>query len=101
MILEKRRILEKNSYGTKVISNAENVISTETKTYPSTGAVKLTSNAHTITSDNALVRLPSNAFKVNYVQLCAPIQFGFAYNTTGNGADTVRVLQHSLMIKMV
>ena len=59
----------KSNYGTSVISNAENVVSTRTKTYPSVGSVKLSSNTNTIERETAILRLPSNIFKVNYVDM--------------------------------
>ena len=67
--VKQTRTIDKNSYGTTVVSNAENVISTKSKTYPSIGTVKLKSNAGTITRDNAILRLPSNIYKINYLQM--------------------------------
>jgi hypothetical protein len=63
------RTMNSNSFGTIVVSNAENVISTETKTYPSMGAVRLSSKEWDITRDNAILRLPTNAYKVNWVAM--------------------------------
>lgn len=60
-------IIDKNSFGTTVVSNAENVISTQTKTFPTNGSVKMSADSYEITTTNGLLRLPSNAFKVNYV----------------------------------
>lgn len=57
----------KDSFGTIVVSNADNVISTLSKTYPSVGAVRLSSEEWDITTKNAILRLPSPAFKVNWV----------------------------------
>ena len=75
--------MDKNSFGTTVISNAENVISTKTKTYPTVGSVKLSSSEYTINvsgnTTNAFIRLPSNVFKVNWVKLCFEVKFTFAY----------------------
>ena len=59
----------KSSYGTSVISNADNVVSTKTKTYPSVGGVKLSSKTNVINGETGILRLPSNAFKVNYVDM--------------------------------
>ena len=59
--------VDKNSYGSTVISNADNVISSKSKTYPSVGAIRLSSTEWNITPDNAILRLPSPAFKVNWI----------------------------------
>ena len=57
------KILDKNSFGTCVISNAENVISSKMKTYPSKGGIKASSTQWEITGENAVLRLPSKVFK--------------------------------------
>lgn len=61
--------LNKNSYGTNVVSNANNVVSTEHKTFPLLGGVPLTSDSETVTMDNGKIRLPSNIFKVNWLKI--------------------------------
>ena len=61
--------MDKSSYGTSVISNADNVISTKTKTFPSVGGVKLSSKTNLINGETGIIRLPSNAFKVNYIDM--------------------------------
>ena len=64
------RTMDKNSFGTSVVSNAENVISTKTKTFPSVGGIKAgATNGKKIDYENAILRLPSNIFKVNYVDI--------------------------------
>lgn len=63
------KTIDKNSFGSTVVSNAENVISTQAKLYPSIGSVKLSSNEWDITRDNAILRLPTNAFKVNWISI--------------------------------
>ena len=60
--------IDKNSFGTTVVSNAENVISSVAKTYPSIGSVRLSASGYTITSENAILRLPSKVFKVNWLK---------------------------------
>lgn len=60
---------DKNNFGTSVVSNAENVVSTKTKTYPSVGGVKLSSRTNVINGETGIIRLPSNAFKVNYIDM--------------------------------
>lgn len=60
--------IDKNSYGASVISNADNVISTVSKTYPSVGACRLSSKEWNITYQNCMIRLPSNVFKANWIK---------------------------------
>ena len=77
--------MDKSSFGTSVISNAENVISTKTKTYPSVGGIKLSSNQNTIDGTNAIIRLPSNIFKVNYIDmLCNKAEIRLSYGGSAN-----------------
>ena len=73
--VKQTRTIDKNSYGTTVVSNAENVISTKAKTYPSVGAVRLSSNSGTIDKDNAILRLPSDIYRINWVQIITPRTF--------------------------
>ena len=76
--------LNKDSFGTTTISNAENVISSKTKFYPSTGAARLiTDQAWKITRQNAIWRLPSNIYKINWMKIvCDNIRLELNY--TGN-----------------
>ena len=70
--VDENKTIDKNSFGTTVISNAENVISTKAKTFPTTGVAKITGTTYNIIGgDNstAVVRLPSDIFKVNWVDL--------------------------------
>lgn len=60
--------MDDNSYGTSVVSNAENVVSTQAKTYPTVGTKRLSSQGRNIIPDNAIFRLPSPAFKVNWIR---------------------------------
>ena len=52
--VEQSRTIGKESFGTTVVSNAENVISTKDKTYPALGSIKASADSLTITRDNAL-----------------------------------------------
>ena len=63
------KTMDKNSFGTCVVSNAENVISNRKKTFPSCGSVKLSSTELTITGDNAVIRLPSKVFKGESIKM--------------------------------
>ena len=88
--------LDSNSFGSVVVSNASNVVSSQPITFPSAGWCKLTceiyqvdisyppsgdnENART-TARSLCIKLPSNVFKVNYVDF------------TLNGGFTIRVKQ--------
>lgn len=77
--------LNKDSFGTTTISNAENVISSKTKFYPSTGAARLiTDQKWKVERDNAIWRLPSDIYKINYIKIvCDNILFQFFYTEEG------------------
>ena len=64
------RQLTKQSYGTTVVSNAQNVVSTASKTFPTCGTANLTGKEATIEASTAMLRLPSNIFKVNWLKVC-------------------------------
>ena len=73
----------KSNYGTSVISNAENVVSTKTKTYPSIGSgIKLGNNSNVATNgSNAILRLPTNVFKAHYIDIYGTkVPYGYVYN---------------------
>lgn len=78
------RSVDKNSFGTTVITNAQNVISTKAKTYPSVGSVRLSSNEYTITGENAVLKLPSKVYKLNWLRFHTS-----GYFTITNGADQI------------
>lgn len=61
--------LNKDSFGTTTVSNAENVISTKTKFFPSSGAARITANERKIDRTNGIWRLPSNIYRVNYMKV--------------------------------
>lgn len=93
------KTMDKNSFGTTVVSNAENVISTEHKTFPSTGSVKLSSKQYKLVDGTNLnepvIRLPSKVFKGNWLKILHPLKLnliiqGSVTNTfeyTYNGTD--------------
>lgn len=64
---------DKESFGTTVVSNAQNVISTEAKTYPQVGGVRITGSDYETTIDSAYIKLPSPAWKVNWVKMICPL----------------------------
>lgn len=63
------RVFNRNSFGSTVVSNAENVISTKTKTYPLIGSAKLVSDSTLVEPDNAFIKLPSDVYSVNWLKL--------------------------------
>ena len=77
--VKETKTMDKNSFGTIVVSNAENVISTKAKMFPTASSVRLSSHSYDIDKDNAVLRLPSNIFKVNYVEMIRPVKIIFTY----------------------
>lgn len=65
---------DKESYGTTVISNAQNVVSTLAKTYPQVGGVRVTGNTYDTNIDSAYIKLPSPVWKVNWVKAICPLR---------------------------
>ena len=64
---------DKESYGTTVISNAQNVVSTQAKTFPQVGGVNITGTDYDTNIDGAYIKLPSPAWKVNWVRAICPL----------------------------
>lgn len=75
--VREQKTMSKNSFGGKVISNAENVVSSKVSRFPATGLIGLSSNIRTVVDSNgdikeeSFIRLPSNAYKVNKVSIVA------------------------------
>ena len=65
---------DKESYGTTVISNAQNVVSTLAKTFPQFGGVRVTGATYDTNIDSAYIKLPSPAWKVNWVKAICPLR---------------------------
>lgn len=67
------KTMHQDSFGTTVVSNAENVISSSAKTFPSAGSIRLSSTQRVIADDNsvnnAVIRLPSKVFKGNWIKV--------------------------------
>ncbi|MBQ2637009.1 MAG: hypothetical protein IJG09_10020, partial [Methanobrevibacter sp.] len=63
------KTLNKNSYGTTVVSNAENIVSTKSKLYPSVGYIRISGENYIITPNDAVLRLPSKVSSVEYVDM--------------------------------
>ena len=87
--VQEQRNMDKNSYGTIVVSNVDNAVSSMTKVYPNVGGTKISGNEYNITPENALIRLPSNAFWVESVFACATIRLCVSYHSYGTGGVDV------------
>lgn len=70
--VKENKTMDKNSFGTCVISNANNVVSSQAKTYPSTGLLSFTGREYEITFNNAVLRLPNNVYKLNWLKMIYP-----------------------------
>jgi len=75
--------IDKNSFGTTVVSNAENVISSVSKTYPSVGSVRLSGTEYQITQDNAVLRLPSKVYDLKWLKIHYMISLYIYYGNSG------------------
>ena len=87
--VKETKTMDKNSFGTTVISNAENVISSKTKTFPNTGAIRLSGSEYEITANNAFLRMPSNIFKVNWLRVFYPITIRVKWDMRTAGSSTI------------
>ncbi|MBO7713381.1 MAG: hypothetical protein J6S85_07395 [Methanobrevibacter sp.] len=66
------KVLNRDSFGTTVISNAENVISSISKTFPSTGSIRPSGTEYNVKAENGVIRLPSKVFKGNWLKIVFP-----------------------------
>ena len=83
------RAFDKGSFGTNVISNANNVVSTEAKTFPSVGNAKLSAeDSYTIEASNAVLRLPSHIFKINWLKVINPTKLNIQFKRIWGGATS-------------
>lgn len=83
------KTMDKNSFGSTVVSNAQNVISSIDKTYPSTGSVKLSATEYDVKPNNAIIRLPSNIYKANWVKMIYPLVVNIKTYTQADGYKQV------------
>ena len=79
--------MNKESFGTCVVSNAENVISSVPKTFPSTGSVRCSAHEYIIKADNAVIRLPSKVYKANWLKLINTKAYVEANYSCGSQTD--------------
>ena len=76
------RNMDKNSYGTIVVSNVDNAVSSATKLYPNVGGAKISANEYDVTPENGIVRLPSNIFMLKKIEMCMPVKLVLDYYNT-------------------
>ena len=79
---------DRENYGTRVVSNVQNCVSAEPIRFPVVGGIRLTSNSERVstdTVDTAVLRLPSNANKVN--KLFGYQQAGIWITFSGGGQN--------------
>ena len=77
---------DKASYGTRVVSNVQNCVSADEIVYPIQGSMRLTSHTNSIkatTDDDAVLRLPSNVYKVNKLVLARSVEVNFIMGSFG------------------
>lgn len=89
------------NYGTRVVSNVQNCVSAEAIRYPIIGAVKLNSNTELVDAtkpDGAVLRLPSNANKVNKLYGYYTVKFYLTLIYTGSFEGTETVMMDNIYI---
>ena len=92
------KTISKESFGTCVVSNAENVISSHEKIYPATGSVRLSSTTNQVTYSNAILRLPSNVFKGNWLKIAYGLNLTLqgTYNGNDFGPETFKIFPNNI-----
>ena len=65
------RKIDKNSYGTQVVTNADNVTASKMQVYPMWGGVRLMSDSYEIDLSNSYIKLPSNLNNIEWVKMYA------------------------------
>lgn len=83
--------IDKESFGTTAISNASNVISTLTKTYPQIGGVALNGTGYNITPANAFLKLPSPIYKLNWLKMYHAVKLYVIVSYQGSSRATHRI----------
>lgn len=84
------KTIDKRSYGTTVVSNAENITSTASKTYPAIGGTKVNAQERILTTTNAKLFLPSKIDKVEWLKVFFPVKVRMKYFDL-NGQTQVNV----------
>ena len=63
------RTIDKNSYGTTVVSNVDNATASKMQVYPTFGGVRLVSDSYVLDKEHAYVKLPSNLNDIEWVKM--------------------------------
>lgn len=78
--------IDRENYGGRVISNAQNVVSTNSIKFPAIGSARIGTTTYKLeyeTPGNAVLRLPSNAYKVNSLTIWGKVYCKVTYGTSG------------------
>ena len=86
--IRETKTINKESYGTTVISNAQNVVSTLTKTYPQVGGIRLNGETYETVPSSAYIKLPSAIYKVNWVKILHPVRLVYGTRLNNDGLLT-------------
>lgn len=76
---------DRENYGSKVVSNVQNVTSGKVIRYPAVGTVHISSDANKVTYDSALLRLPTKANYVESLEICGKYVVSIEYTTNVSG----------------
>lgn len=78
---------DRENYGTRVISNAENVVSADIVRYPIVGGKPLTANGNQLISSDNLFSLPSNVYSARKLFVYYPIRIHLKYYDQEQGSE--------------
>lgn len=81
------RTISKESFGTIVISNSQNVVASQSKIYPSSGSVRASGTEFKIQPHNAVVRLPSKVYKGISFTILRHSCVMYAFSHASGGAE--------------
>ena len=79
----------KESYASTVVSNVQNVVSTEAKTYPQIGGTALSGDAYDTASKDLFFRMPSPIFDIVWLRAMSKIRFIYEYESGGAHAHHI------------
>lgn len=66
---EEVKTSSKNNYGTRVVSNIENCVSSELVRYPASGAITVSSDESEVTNENCFIKLPTNVDYIDRLEI--------------------------------
>lgn len=85
---------DRESFGSRVLSNVQNCVSGKVVRYPATGTCKIGSSEDKVLYENALIRLPSKANRVDMLEICGRYSLMVEIIDI-QGQDTKRVYKRS------